>query len=71
MATLENNTLLLNNPIISAQNTTTLTSEWASLLWYHPAVFGFRRMFTFVGVAETSFEKVEDVPDYVQQVYEN
>lgn len=34
----------------------------------HPVVTGLRRMFILVSPNETSFEKLEDVPNYVDEV---
>lgn len=34
----------------------------------NPVVFGVRRLFILVSPNETSFEKLEDVPNYVEEV---
>ena len=37
-------------------------------LWRHPASIGFRSLFYAVTPGESSFEKIEDVPDYISKV---
>ena len=45
-------------------NNTTLEND----LWKHPVSIGIRSLFYVVTPSETSFEKIEDVPNYVAKV---
>merc|ERR1712038_1531549 len=60
----------MGNSTIYFEGFQTLSDQkWFSHLWYHPVIFAIRRMFIFVGINETSFETLEDTPDYVQQAF--